>query len=734
MSISYRSRVGDLGDTPWWANAPAGIAAMSAALCAVAVRHLETKAVAWLAVVVSTSFAVSLSRRVLANETRPSLDRRLNATARQAGMHGGLHWLVLHAVMVGAGVAPFLFWARGGGAGVSSLTLISTTAAAIGLLFGTRSGLTISVASSAGTLALSLASDTRLGGWWLGGGVPFWLAGIATVALLSSCAFIARLGLAELATGPNVPAPFSAPPSDKRGVGLFHTPPRRGITASVIITSVCVLIALMIEPFVSPITQKASQSAADRLTGGSDASRNADNPTIFKGANGKDQSSSQVLGANDSFTIDNFGATSDAEVLRVTFNVGKERFKSGAAVPRGALLKGQSFDSWDGHGWHNTAEVVKTLRPMESTFSPAKDPAQTGDVFLSRVKVIRGSTNLIFGPTRVVQVDLSDQPLLLRSDDSIVTSSPMGPGTEYLVVTARTSARDNAPDVDRSLLANNPQELIVNGVFPQHFDTTSLSPAAQILARSFGTNESSIQGVARNIEKWLAANTSYDFSVRHSPTDSTDVVDQFLFKTKAGWCEQIATSTVMLLRANGIPARLATGYLPSSVDANGTFRVLGRDAHAWVEYYLPGYGWAQLDPTQVVPVANLPPTRTETPSRSYSAALWVVTGILFCLFLVGFLISRRRQKTVLSPVETRVAALQRFGAQRELVRKSNETLTEYGTSLERKFSGEGAPVRSMVALLEQERFSETQNPANLTEVDRILVELETEFPVPKKRK
>ena len=46
-----------------------------------------------------------------------------------------------------------------------------------------------------------------------------------------------------------------------------------------------------------------------------------------------------------------------------------------------------------------------------------------------------------------------------------------------------------------------------------------------------------------------------------------DVVDDFLFHSKVGWCEQIASSLVVMARSVGIPARLATGFVSDSRDS-----------------------------------------------------------------------------------------------------------------------------------------------------------------------
>ena len=60
-----------------------------------------------------------------------------------------------------------------------------------------------------------------------------------------------------------------------------------------------------------------------------------------------------------------------------------------------------------------------------------------------------------------------------------------------------------------------------------------------------------------------------------------------------------------MARSVGIPARLATGFVPGHRDAlTGQFVVRERDAHAWAEIYFPGVGWQPFDPTASVPLAG----------------------------------------------------------------------------------------------------------------------------------
>ncbi|MDD2925039.1 DUF3488 and transglutaminase-like domain-containing protein [Rhodoferax sp.] len=80
-----------------------------------------------------------------------------------------------------------------------------------------------------------------------------------------------------------------------------------------------------------------------------------------------------------------------------------------------------------------------------------------------------------------------------------------------------------------------------------------------------------------------------------------DTADEFWFDRKAGFCEHIASSFVILLRAAGVPARVVTGYQGGERNAlDGFWTVRQSDAHAWAEVWLAGRGWVRVDPTGAV--------------------------------------------------------------------------------------------------------------------------------------
>jgi transglutaminase-like putative cysteine protease len=88
-------------------------------------------------------------------------------------------------------------------------------------------------------------------------------------------------------------------------------------------------------------------------------------------------------------------------------------------------------------------------------------------------------------------------------------------------------------------------------------------------------------------------------------------LDAFVFDDRIGYCQQFSGAMALLLRMGGVPARVATGFSPGTLDAaRDEYVVRDIDAHSWVEAYFPSYGWMTFDPTPSV-----------APPRSQSAGI-----------------------------------------------------------------------------------------------------------------
>ena len=80
-----------------------------------------------------------------------------------------------------------------------------------------------------------------------------------------------------------------------------------------------------------------------------------------------------------------------------------------------------------------------------------------------------------------------------------------------------------------------------------------------------------------------------------------NTADEFWFDHKEGFCEHIASSFVILMRALDIPARIVTGYQGGELNGvDGFWVVRQSDAHAWAEVWQAGLGWVRVDPTSAV--------------------------------------------------------------------------------------------------------------------------------------
>ncbi len=137
------------------------------------------------------------------------------------------------------------------------------------------------------------------------------------------------------------------------------------------------------------------------------------------------------------------------------------------------------------------------------------------------------------------------------------------------------------------------------------------NPQTLALARQW-QREAGPQATAAIVERTLAMfREQAFFYTLEPPALGRDSVDDFLFGSRAGFCEHYASSFVVLLRAAGIPARVVTGYQGGESNPVDDFMVVRQsDAHAWAEYWDPRDGWVRADPTGAVA-----PERVQTNQR-----------------------------------------------------------------------------------------------------------------------
>jgi hypothetical protein len=136
------------------------------------------------------------------------------------------------------------------------------------------------------------------------------------------------------------------------------------------------------------------------------------------------------------------------------------------------------------------------------------------------------------------------------------------------------------------------------------------------------------------LEKYFRSG-AFTYTLKTNLSDSPSAISEFLFHTKAGFCEQFAASFAAMARAVGVPARVAVGYQPGSLGADGLFHVTNRNAHAWPEVWIQGQGWIPFEPTPKFSEPTLgigtggpaAPPKVTTPGTTPSSASTPTSGL-----------------------------------------------------------------------------------------------------------
>ncbi|MCD4784862.1 MAG: DUF3488 and transglutaminase-like domain-containing protein [Candidatus Eremiobacteraeota bacterium] len=319
------------------------------------------------------------------------------------------------------------------------------------------------------------------------------------------------------------------------------------------------------------------------------------------------------FGFNSYLHLNFRGRLSDEEVMKVKST-------------RWSYLRGLSFDRYDGTGWSISREeeedlekITRPIPPLRLKLSPelSMNHSQTQQV-TQVVNVRRELPNIVFGayqpsllyfPTQTVYEDMNGgirSPFPLEKGTIYSSISLFLPMTPQRIRELRMKHQEYLKNGDRQFYTYVPDSpsykervRIIREIYtqlPPDLPSRVSSLTGEILEKRGHRNASPIIR-AMDIETYLKESYPYDLDIPPFP-DRKDSVDYFLFEKKRGYCEHFASAMVVMLRTQGIPARLVTGYLPGRYNPlSGYYSIRMSDAHAWVEYFIPDYGWYAVDPT-----------------------------------------------------------------------------------------------------------------------------------------
>ena len=249
-----------------------------------------------------------------------------------------------------------------------------------------------------------------------------------------------------------------------------------------------------------------------------------------------------------------------------------------------AYWRTDAYDQYDGR-WIRTGSHTEYTGTI-----PAVGPVT---VPVSQNVTVHQDAAVLPAAYQPAQVSGTDtERVTVSPETGIHPSLPVTAGTTYSIDSYRYQ-----PDLDllRSAGANYPAS--IEQRYTQLPD--DLPDRVEELGTELTADADTPFEAVNTIDSSLAADKTYDIDATHEP--GADPVDQFLFEMDDGDVQYFASSMVVLLRSQGIPARYVAGYsvgepVPGEDDA---YTVRSVNAHAWVEVYFSGHGWVTFDPTPV---------------------------------------------------------------------------------------------------------------------------------------
>lgn len=265
----------------------------------------------------------------------------------------------------------------------------------------------------------------------------------------------------------------------------------------------------------------------------------------------------------------------------------------------------ETKDIYTSKGWESSQLFGKTMYKLGEPifpFLPIGDEEETKTAIVKNIK----ENNFLIYPYGVkgiqvqetdernsvhVEINENNEKFSLKLNTLPITVDSYL--VEYSTPTYQFRELTNVEDdLDSNSMLNN---LYLQ--LPENLPQRVIELANDIVAGKKSTYEK-----ARAIEMYFRQNGfRYDTTNVAVPKEEEDYVDQFLFETKVGYCDNFSTSMVVLLRSVGIPARwvkgFVTGDLVEIVDGKNMYQITNNEAHSWVEAYIPGVGWVNFEPT-----------------------------------------------------------------------------------------------------------------------------------------
>jgi transglutaminase-like putative cysteine protease len=267
-----------------------------------------------------------------------------------------------------------------------------------------------------------------------------------------------------------------------------------------------------------------------------------------------------------------------------------------ASVEDPGYLRAVSLDQYDADkGW--TLSNLDGERSIADDGSLAPLPgAEQSRRVTETITVLEHDDRFMPVPNSPLTVTVSDgDNRSWRFDPT--TGTVFGRNVTTAGLTYRVTSAEPEPSAE--LLEASPALPQSNAVQSRYTQLPLLNPSVTSQVRDLIADASTPYEKVRAILGYLTDRSNgFVYSLSTAPGTSGDDLTDFL-RLRRGYCEQYAGAMAVMVRAAGVPARVALGYTPGTDESDGTRLVTSDDAHAWVEVYFADLGWVPFDPTPI---------------------------------------------------------------------------------------------------------------------------------------
>ena len=242
--------------------------------------------------------------------------------------------------------------------------------------------------------------------------------------------------------------------------------------------------------------------------------------------------------------------------------------------PNDLYWRGLVLNQFDGRTWTHNSE----------TNSLRSEPQSHADNSISYKIILEAhGYKWLFALGQPINVDTERKTLRINRDNLIKSPEIIRQRLQY--------------DVKSNITDEIYQELTQTdlGIYLRIPNNTN--PQTQKMVAQWVQQELTAEEIIAEMQNKITTEFTYTLQ---PPALGNQVIDDFLFNSKRGFCEHFASSFAFVMRSAGIPARVVVGYQGGTWNEIENYLLVSQaDAHAWVEVWMNNH-WRRIDPTAFV--------------------------------------------------------------------------------------------------------------------------------------